>query len=122
MMTKLKVFAIACSMYFLAMCSKEDVAMSTQLTKAELIDQIANNLQSLATVNLGPIQLMQIRQSIQDLHYSYQELQQLDNTVEDRIASQKDYQYYSENMYVNLIQAMQNTEKKSYTLTDYTIY
>ncbi|MCV2504097.1 MAG: hypothetical protein N4Q30_08515, partial [Neisseriaceae bacterium] len=90
MLQKIKFFVIASLFCFLVACSgNENSVLSSEPTEEELINQIATNLQSLSVINLGPIQLMQIKKSVADLNYSYEELQSLNKTVEDRVRSQK---------------------------------
>ncbi|QRN40642.1 MAG: hypothetical protein GKC53_00410 [Neisseriaceae bacterium] len=119
----MRFFIISNLFCFLVACSVSDNgAPPSELTEEALITQIASNLQSLAVLNLGPIQLMQYKKSIEDLNYSYEELQTLNKIVEDRVQSQKISREYAEAMYISLMQAMLHQRNKITKLTDYTIY
>lgn len=90
-------------LFQLLACSQEESLKPQQSPRDELINYIALNLQAIAPVNLGSFQLLQIRQSIENLNFSDQELQDFAFTVEQRVKSNELAEKYSKLMYGSML-------------------
>lgn len=87
--------------------------------REELMDSIAHYMQELSAFKFGEIQIMQIKRGLEQMDYSYQDLEALNRTLEERVKSEKVSRYYTDQMYLKLKEELELTQHRNYPLPAY---
>ncbi|PZU03004.1 MAG: hypothetical protein DI619_04890 [Francisella sp.] len=91
--------------------------VQTVLSEDDLIDHIAHHIQDLAPVNYGEVQIILIRARLRDLHYSFEELQKLEQMMRERVKSEQEARFYANRLYQILDQELSWSVEHTKALT-----
>ena len=85
--------------------------------KEMLLDKVAHEIQQFAPIDLGDIQLMQIKAHLIEEDHSYQDLQQMDKLLSVRLQSRKVALYYEKELSTLLTKEMADALNRDYSLS-----
>ena len=83
--------------------------------KEMLLDKVAREIQQFSPIDLGDIQLMQIKAHLIEEDHSYQELQQMDKLLSARLQSRKVALYYEKELSTLLKKEMADALHRHYS-------
>ncbi|PZO95449.1 MAG: hypothetical protein DI620_00835 [Haemophilus parainfluenzae] len=83
--------------------------------KEMLLDKVAREIQQFAPIDLGDIQLMQIKAHLIEEDHSYQDLQQMDKLLSVRLQSRKVALYYEKELSTLLTKEMADALNRDYS-------